>query len=246
MPVNEAPDPHAFREFEHAGWESNVSEYEDAFARLTSQAIGPLLEAVDLRPEIRLLDIATGPGYVAAAAAARGVRVVGVDFSAPMVARARELNPAVEFQEGDAEALSFADASFDAVVMNFGILHLARPERAVNEAGISRFLNKPWEEVDLTSTVRSALEQWQVRDENRRLLQALEDHNRRLIGIRILLDGKTRDEFRMYFDKSNSLLAKTFSPGLDADGKNRPIKAPFPRIGTSILKAFQPARIVVS
>jgi len=149
MPVNEGPDPHAFRDFEHAGWESNVSEYEDAFARLTSQAIEPLLEAVALRPGIRLLDMATGPGYVAAAAAARGARAVGIDFSAPMVARARELNPAVEFQEGDAEALSFADASFDAVVMNFGILHLARPERAVNEAARvlkpgSRFAFTAW------------------------------------------------------------------------------------------------------
>ena len=134
MPANDAPDPNAFRDFEHAGWEVNVSEYEDAFARLTNQAVGPLLDAVDLRPGMRLLDIATGPGYVAAAAAARGARVVGIDFSAPMVARARELNPAVEFQEGDAEALSFPDASFDAVVMNFGILHLARPERAMKHA----------------------------------------------------------------------------------------------------------------
>jgi SAM-dependent methyltransferase len=134
MPVNESTDPNAFRDFEHAGWETNVSEYEDTFARLTRQATGPLLDAVDLRPGIRLLDIATGPGYVAAAAAARGARVVGIDFSAPMVARARELNPAIEFQEGDAEELSFPDASFDAVVMNFGILHLARPERAMNEA----------------------------------------------------------------------------------------------------------------
>jgi len=134
MPANDAPDPNAFRDFEHAGWEVNVSEYEDAFARLTNQAVGPLLDAVDLRPGMRLLDIATGPGYVAAAAAARGARVVGIDFSAPMVARARELNPAVEFQEGDAEALSFPDASVDAVVMNFGILHLARPERAMKHA----------------------------------------------------------------------------------------------------------------
>jgi ubiquinone/menaquinone biosynthesis C-methylase UbiE len=134
MPGNDASDPIAFRDFEHAGWEINVSEYEDAFARLTRQAIGPLLDAVELRQGIRLLDIATGPGYVAAAAAARGAQVVGVDFSAPMVARARELNPAIEFQEGDAEELSFADASFDAVVMNFGILHLARPERAMTQA----------------------------------------------------------------------------------------------------------------
>jgi SAM-dependent methyltransferase len=133
MPADGAPDPGAFHDFEHAGWEANVSEYEDAFARLTRQSIGRLLEAVDLREGIRLLDIATGPGYVAATAAERGARVVGIDFSAPMVRRARELAPNVDFQEGDAEALSFPDGSFEAVVMNFGILHLARPERAVGE-----------------------------------------------------------------------------------------------------------------
>ena len=134
MSINQSPDPEAFRDFEHAGWTSNVSEYEAAFARVTSQAIGPLLDAVDLRPGARLLDVATGPGYVAAAAAVRGARAVGVDFSAPMVAHARTLNPAVEFQEGDAEALPFPDRSFDAVVMNFGMLHLARPERAMTQA----------------------------------------------------------------------------------------------------------------
>ena len=134
MSINQGPDPDAFRDFEHAGWTSNVSEYEAAFARITSQAIGPLLDAVDLRPGAQLLDVATGPGYVAAAAAARGAKAVGVDFSAPMVAHARTLNPAVEFQEGDAEALPFPDRSFDAVVMNFGMLHLARPERAMTQA----------------------------------------------------------------------------------------------------------------
>src|SRR5260221_10308313 len=87
MSVDQTTDPDAFRDFERAGWTSNVSEYEAAFARITSQAIGPLLDAVDLRHGARMLDVATGPGYVAAAAAERGVRAVGVDFSAPMVAR---------------------------------------------------------------------------------------------------------------------------------------------------------------
>ena len=134
MSSNQTPDPGAFRDFEHAGWTSNVSEYEAAFTRLTRQAVAPLLDAVNLRHGARLLDVATGPGYVAAAAAARGARALGVDFSAPMVAHASAINPAVEFQEGDAEALSLEDCSFDAVVMNFGMLHLARPERAMTEA----------------------------------------------------------------------------------------------------------------
>ncbi len=134
MSVNQTPDLDAFHDFEHAGWTSNVSDYDAAFARITNQAIGPLLDAVDLRQGDRLLDVATGPGYVATAGAARGARAVGIDFSASMIAHAHAINPAVEFLEGDAEAISLPDASFDAVVMNFGMLHLARPERGMSEA----------------------------------------------------------------------------------------------------------------
>lgn len=127
-------DPDAFRAFEHAGWENIPTQYHDAFSDLTSQAIRPLLDAVGVRSGVRLLDVATGPGYVAAAAARRGAGVVGVDFSAAMLAEARRQHPGVEFQEGDAEALPFPDSSFDAVVMNFGLLHLGRPEQALAEA----------------------------------------------------------------------------------------------------------------
>jgi len=134
MSYHQSADTAAFHNFELAGWEANVSEYDAAFARVTSQAIAPLLDAVALHKGMRLLDVASGPGYVAAVAAAQGAQVTGIDFSAPMVARARSANPAVDFQEGDAEALAFPDGSFDAVVMNFGMLHLARPERAMTEA----------------------------------------------------------------------------------------------------------------
>ncbi|HKE40638.1 MAG TPA: class I SAM-dependent methyltransferase [Casimicrobiaceae bacterium] len=127
-------DAEAFHEFEKSGWESNVSEYDAAFARLTTQVAAALLDAVRTRSGVRLLDVATGPGYVAAAAAARGASVTGIDFSAPMIAHARRINPAIEFREGDAEALSFPDNVFDAMVMNFGMLHLARPELAMAEA----------------------------------------------------------------------------------------------------------------
>jgi len=124
----------SFRDFEHAGWESVVAEYDNAFGRLTTQAIEPLLDSVGAGHGTRLLDIATGPGYVAAAAAKRGAVVTGVDFSVPMVNEAKRRHPAVEFREGDAEALPFRDGIFDAVVMNFGMLHLGRPDQAMSEA----------------------------------------------------------------------------------------------------------------
>jgi SAM-dependent methyltransferase len=123
-----------FREFEHAGWEKLPKRYHEGFATLTTQAIEPLLDAVAARSGTRLLDVASGPGYVANAASQRGASVVGIDFAAAMVAEASRRYPAVQFQEGDAEELPFVDASFDAVTMNFGLLHLGRPERAIAEA----------------------------------------------------------------------------------------------------------------
>ena len=129
-----APDPVAFRALEHAGWQGAARHYDDAFGSLTRQAVDPLLDAAEVRSGARTLDVASGPGYAAASAAARGARVAALDFSPAMVELARSQNPEIEFREGDAEALPFAEASFDAVVMNFGMLHLAQPERAVAEA----------------------------------------------------------------------------------------------------------------
>lgn len=122
-----------FREFEHAGWEKLPARYHDAFGALTTQTIEPLLDAVGARKGVRLLDVASGPGYVAAAAAARGATVTGVDFAAAMVAEARRRYPAIEFREGDAEALDLPER-YDAVTMNFGLLHLGQPEKALREA----------------------------------------------------------------------------------------------------------------
>lgn len=123
-----------FREFEQAGWEKAAAEYDRRFGELTMQAAGPLLDAVGAAPGVRLLDVACGPGHVAAAAARRGSSVVGVDFSSEMVAQASAQYPDLEFLVGDAEKLDSEDESFNAVVMNFGMLHLAHPEEAIAEA----------------------------------------------------------------------------------------------------------------
>jgi SAM-dependent methyltransferase len=125
----------AFHDFERAQWEGAVEAYHAGWGRLTAQAIPAALDVLEVAAGTRLLDVATGPGYLAAAAAARGADATGLDFSSAMVARARALHPAVAFDEGDAEDLAFGDGSFDAVAMNFGILHLARPEAAIAEAG---------------------------------------------------------------------------------------------------------------
>jgi len=123
-----------FHAFEQSGWERAARRYGDAFGGLTSQTIPRLLAAVNAGRGTRLLDVASGPGYVAGAAEALGAIAIGVDFSSEMVRLAANRFPGIRFQEGDAEALSFPDASFDAVAINFGVLHLARPDAALAEA----------------------------------------------------------------------------------------------------------------
>jgi SAM-dependent methyltransferase len=127
-------EPEKFRTFELSGWEGIPAGYHEAFGQLTTQAIEPLLDAVRLKKGMSFLDIASGPGYVAAAAAKRGATVLGIDFSAAMIAQAQGLHPGVEFREGDAECLPCGTGLFDAAAMNFGILHLGQPEKALVEA----------------------------------------------------------------------------------------------------------------
>jgi len=127
-----------FKEIEHAGWQSVAAGYHDHFGSLTRQVIEPMLESLTENlaavGNLSLLDIATGPGYVAEAARQRGFQVTAIDFSCEMVERARKLYPGIDFQEGDAEALSFGKHSFDCLTMNFGLLHLEQPERALAES----------------------------------------------------------------------------------------------------------------
>jgi SAM-dependent methyltransferase len=127
-------DPDAFNDFEARGWEERASGYDEFFGRITGQVVEPLLDAAGVGAGVRTLDLATGPGYVAAQADERGGAVVGVDIAESMLALARRLHPSIEFRRADAHELPFGHGSFDAVVANFLVLHLGRPERAVAEA----------------------------------------------------------------------------------------------------------------
>lgn len=132
MPVSF--DPEAVRAFERAGWEKAASDYGATFAEATQEFIEPLLDSAGVAAGTRVLDVACGPGIVTAAAAARGAVASGLDFSPAMLALARAANPSLLFHEGDAEAMPLADGSLDAMVSNFGIHHVPRPERALAEA----------------------------------------------------------------------------------------------------------------
>ncbi len=96
-----------------------------------------LCEAVGLRAGQRVLDVATGSGNTALAAARRLPHVVGVDYVPALIDRARTRAEAerlpVEFRDGDAEALDFADASFDAVLSTLGVMFAADQEPTAQE-----------------------------------------------------------------------------------------------------------------
>jgi SAM-dependent methyltransferase len=131
--MSQTYDPGAFDAFEEAGWSRVADRYEDFIARLTGGTIEALLDAAGVRPEMRVLDVATGTGLAAAGVARRGAQAVGVDVAAAMVVQARSLHPEIEFVQGDVYALPFAQRSFDAVLCNFGLLHFGRPEEAAGE-----------------------------------------------------------------------------------------------------------------
>jgi ubiquinone/menaquinone biosynthesis C-methylase UbiE len=126
-------DADAFNAFEAAGWQRQAAGYDEFFGPITTRLVEPLLDAAGVGGGSRVLDLASGPGYVAARAAERGASVVGVDVAEAMISLARRLHPQLEFRPGNAEALPFPDGSFDAVVGNFVMLHLGRPERAAAE-----------------------------------------------------------------------------------------------------------------
>lgn len=127
-------DHRAIRDFEHAGWQRAASHYLSTFARATRGFIEELLDAAQVGSGMSVLDLACGPGAVAGAAAERGALPVGLDFSSAMIALARADHPGIRFEEGDAEALPFAEDAFDTVVSNFGVHHVVDPTRALCEA----------------------------------------------------------------------------------------------------------------
>ena len=120
-------------QYELETWGRCADNYLDTFAGLTSQAIPLLLEAAEIRPGSHVLDLGSGPGHGAEMLAQAGAVVTGVDFSPQMVKTAQSRHPHIMFREANAEQIPFDDAVFDAVVSNYVVHHLARPEVVFRE-----------------------------------------------------------------------------------------------------------------
>ena len=92
-----------------------------------------VLDAVDPRPGERVLDLAAGTGTSSQPFADRGARVVPCDFSIGMLSVGKGARPHLAFTAGDATRLPFADDTFDAVTISFGLRNIVDPDAGLRE-----------------------------------------------------------------------------------------------------------------
>jgi SAM-dependent methyltransferase len=132
--IQTQPNLTAVKSRQQATWSSG--DY--AVIGTTLSITGELLcEAVDLRPDQRVLDVAAGNGNATVAAARRWANVTSTDYVPALLDRGRAKAAAerlpVTFQEADAENLPFADGSFDVVLSVFGVMFTPNQEQAAQE-----------------------------------------------------------------------------------------------------------------
>lgn len=128
------PDLAAIKERQQRAWASGDYGVFGATLLIMSEH---LCEAVDLRPGQKVLDVATGSGNTALAAARRFGETTGIDYVPALLERGRERAAAerleVAFREGDAESIPLPDASFDVVLSTVGVMFAPDQEKAVAE-----------------------------------------------------------------------------------------------------------------
>jgi SAM-dependent methyltransferase len=109
----------------------------DYFSRFMESSAVEFLDRLGVEPGSSLLDVACGSGQLGLIAARRGVRVTGVDIATNAILAARGRANAegldARFDEGDAEALPYADDSFDVVASLYGAMFAPRPDRVAAE-----------------------------------------------------------------------------------------------------------------
>ena len=106
-------------------------------AKTIARGAERFVAALGVTPGMQVLDVATGTGNLAIPLARAGATVTGVDIAANLLEQARERAQGegleIEFDEGDAEALPYADASFDMAVSMFGAMFAPRPTMVAAE-----------------------------------------------------------------------------------------------------------------
>ncbi len=133
--VNQAlPDLQAIKARQKATWETGDF---GQVAKYTMPSAREFMGRLRLRPGDHVLDVACGTGNLAVIAARAGCTTAGVDIATNLISqarmRARQDGLAIEYSEGDAEALPYPDASFDLVVSMYGVMFTPRPEVVTSE-----------------------------------------------------------------------------------------------------------------
>src|SRR5262245_11295348 len=127
-------DMTAIKARQKATWESGDF---GQVAKHIMSAAEDFMAQIDLKAGTKVLDAACGTGNLAVIAARRGCITSGLDIASNLIAQARERARQealqIEFTEGDAEAMPYPDASFDAVISMYGVMFAPRPERVVEE-----------------------------------------------------------------------------------------------------------------
>lgn len=126
-------DPDVVTEYELNTWSRCAEDYVDTFAGITGETVPLLMEIAGIRSGDQVLELGSGPGHVADLLVQAGAVVTGVDFSPDMVEVAQSKYPEITFRQANAEQLPFEVGSFDSVIANFVVHHLARPEKVFRE-----------------------------------------------------------------------------------------------------------------
>lgn len=123
----------AFDQHERRIWSGQAQAYADSYAGLCGYTADALLDAAGVAMGVRTLDVGTGIGTVAAAAAGRGAIVTAVDAEPSMVAWTRDRVPSATVEQGILPHLPLAEGAFTATVANFVINHVGDPAAAMAE-----------------------------------------------------------------------------------------------------------------
>lgn len=121
------------RNYELETWTRCSKNYQETFGMLMDQTIPAVIRAGKIDSHSRVLDIGCGPGNSTIALGKTGAKVTGIDFSQKMIDVATSTYPELDFKLADTENIPENDSTFDAVIANYVVHHLADPEKVFLE-----------------------------------------------------------------------------------------------------------------